>query len=142
MQKMANSDFFSALLQERGVKPTANRIVVVKALSGIDRPMSLSELEEKIITIDKSGIFRALSLFRECGLVHVIDDGEGTKYELCRSRQHSHDDDTHVHFHCEKCLTTYCLEEISIPSVVLPEGYVSQTANYIVKGLCPRCSRR
>jgi Fur family ferric uptake transcriptional regulator len=61
------------LLQKHAIKPTANRIVLVKALSDIDRPMSLSELEDIILTIDKSNIFRALGIFKEHHLVHVID---------------------------------------------------------------------
>ena len=48
------------LLTEHGIKPTANRIVVVKALAAAERPMSLTELEYKILSIDKSGVFRAL----------------------------------------------------------------------------------
>lgn len=132
-------DQYASLLEHHGVKPTANRIVIAKTLAAIDRPMSLSELEYKILTIDKSGIFRTLTLFRECGLVHAIDDGEGTKYELCRSHHDTHDDDTHVHFHCERCHTTFCLDDIPIPEVCLPEGYLPQTTNYIIKGLCPEC---
>ena len=62
------------LLEHHGVKATANRIVVVKALAAADRPMSLSELEYQILTIDKSGVFRALTLFKEHHLVHVIED--------------------------------------------------------------------
>ena len=72
------------LLEHHGVKATANRIVVVKALAAADRPMSLSELEYQILTIDKSGVFRALTLFKEHHLVHVIEDGgDGVRYELC-----------------------------------------------------------
>ena len=48
-----------------GIKPTANRIVVLRCLASAERPMSLSELEYKILSIDKSGIFRALALFKE-----------------------------------------------------------------------------
>lgn len=134
-----HSETFSKILEEHGIKPTANRILVLRMLGEIDRPMSLSELEYKALTIDKSGIFRTLSLFKENGLVHVIDDGEGMRYELCRSHHTAHDDDTHVHFHCEKCHKTFCLEEIPIPEVVLPEGYRPMTANFIVKGICPQC---
>ena len=43
------------LLASHEIKPTANRIVVVKALAAAERPMSLSELEYKILSIDKSG---------------------------------------------------------------------------------------
>ena len=50
------------------------------------------------------------------------------------------DEDTHVHFHCEKCHRTYCLDEIAIPPVSLPEGYEGRSASYIVTGTCPACS--
>ena len=54
----------------------------------------MTELEEAIVTIDKSGISRSLALFRKCHLVHAIEDGDGNvKYELCMSHSHSDDDD-------------------------------------------------
>lgn len=131
------------LLLRHGIKPTANRIVVVKALASMDRPLSLTELEYKILSIDKSGVFRALTLFKEHHLVHVIEDGgDGVRYELCYSEAGDVDDDMHVHFFCERCHRTFCMDGIHIPQVSLPEGYVMATANYVVKGLCPDCAER
>lgn len=63
------------ILQGHGIKPTSNRIVVLRELTSAERPMSLTELEYKILSIDKSGIFRALSVFKEHHLVHVLEDG-------------------------------------------------------------------
>ncbi len=60
------------LLEEHHIKPTANRIVVVKALETSMQPQSLAEMERKICTIDKSNIFRALYLFREHHLIQAI----------------------------------------------------------------------
>ena len=77
---MISHDNPEALMLEHGVKPTANRIVVAKALASAMRPMSLIELERTIGTIDKSNIFRALTLFRDKHLVHLIEDGTGTRY--------------------------------------------------------------
>ena len=128
------------LLEAHGVKPTANRIVVLKAMAAAGRPMSLMELEYKILSIDKSGVFRALTLFKEHHLVHVIEDGgDGVRYELCRSHDAETDDDLHVHFYCESCRRTYCLEHIAIPDVELPEGFQQHSVNFMVKGLCPDC---
>jgi len=125
------------------VKPTANRIVVVKALEAAGRPMSLSELEYKILTIDKSGVFRALTLFKKHHLVHVIEDGgDGVRYELCHSHDGEVDDDLHVHFYCERCRRTYCLEDIPIPEVVLPAGFEMTSVNFMVKGICPQCKNK
>ena len=129
------------LLASHHIKPTANRIVVAKTLAAAERPMSLSELEYKILSIDKSGVFRALTLFREHHLVHVIEDGgDGVRYELCHSHDgHAEDDDQHVHFYCERCHRTFCLHDTPIPAVALPEGYRLTGINYMVKGLCPEC---
>lgn len=129
------------LLASHHIKPTANRIVVAKTLAAAERPMSLSELEYKILSIDKSSVFRVLTLFREHHLVHVIEDGgDGVRYELCHSHDgHAEDDDQHVHFYCERCHRTFCLHDTPIPAVALPEGYRLTGINYMVKGLCPEC---
>lgn len=128
------------LLEEHHIKPTANRIVVVKALATSMQPQSLAELERKICTIDKSNIFRALTLFREHHLVHVIEGGnEGVRYELCHSHDHDHDEDIHPHFYCEQCQQTYCLDYTEIPEIALPKGFEQKSANLMIKGICPNC---
>ena len=139
---MMNSAECEALLASHGIKPTANRIVVARTLAAAERPMSLTELEYKILSIDKSGVFRALTLFREHHLVHVIEDGgDGVRYELCHSHDgHTEDDDQHVHFYCERCHRTFCLTDMPIPTVGLPAGYELHDINYMAKGLCPDCS--
>ena len=128
------------LMEHHGVKPTANRIVIARALAAAGRPMSMTELETVVETIDKSNIFRTLQAFREAHLVHVLDDsGDGVRYELCHSHHDGEDDDVHVHFYCEKCHRTYCLDGTAIPAIPLPDGFRSVSVNYIVKGICPSC---
>ena len=128
------------LLSQHDIKPTANRILVAKALDTAGRPLSMTELETKLQTVDKSVISRTLALFREHHMVHVIEDGsDGVRYELCRSHDLDHDNDMHVHFYCERCHRTYCLEGIKIPPVELSGGFIMNSVNYIVKGLCPHC---
>ena len=130
------------LMEQHGVKPTANRLLIARALSEAGRPVSMGELEDMLETVDKSVISRSLSLFREARLVHSIEDGgEGVRYELCHSHHADHDDDAHVHFHCEICGRTYCLEEIPVPEVQVPEGFKPLTANFLIKGVCPACRR-
>ena len=133
---------YEDLLEEHGIKPTANRIVVAKALAGALTPLSLAELERKILSIDKSGIFRTLNLFREYHLVHVIEGGsEGVKYELCHSHDHEYDEDLHPHFYCERCQKTYCLDNQGMPDIELPDGFTPHSANLIIKGICPDCQK-
>ena len=130
------------LLEEHDIKPTANRIVVAKALASSMNPQSLAELERRIVTIDKSDVFRALMLFKEHHLVHAIEgSSDGTRYELCHSHSHEHDDDQHPHFFCEICQQTYCLEGTEMPALTLPEGFEAHSANYMIKGICPHCKK-
>lgn len=133
----------ASLLSKHGIKPTSNRILVVKALASEDRPLSFSELEKQLWSVDKSGIFRALTLFRDHHLVHTIEDGEGGMcYELCFSHgTEDDDDDLHVHFYCEKCHKIYCLHDTPIPVVPLPHGFIPKGYNYVVKGICEECSK-
>jgi Fur family ferric uptake transcriptional regulator len=129
------------LLAEHDIKATSNRIVVARALALSARPLTLAELEGKILSIDKSGIFRALTLFREHHLVHAIEDGSGSlRFELCHSHSDDDDDDLHVHFFCERCQRTFCLDGVPVPQVVVPPGYTVTSASHIVKGVCPECS--
>ena len=113
------------LMEHHGVKPTANRIVIARALAAAGCPMSMTELETVVETIDKSNIFRTLQAFREAHLVHVLDDsGDGVRYELCHSHHDDEDDDVHVHFYCEKCHRTFCLEDTPVPPVhPRPSGF-------------------
>ncbi len=128
------------LLEHHGVKPTANRLLIARALQDANRPLSLMELETQLETIDKSNVFRALTAFREAHLVHVLEDaGDGVRYELCHSHDEEHDDDVHVHFYCTRCHKTYCLEDTPVPPVAVPEGFNPESVSYLVKGICPEC---
>ena len=127
------------LLEHHGVKPTANRLLVARALQESRRPLSLMELEEKLETVDKSAVFRTLVTFRDAHLVHMLD-GDPVRYELCHSHHEDLDDDLHVHFYCLKCHKTYCLDDTPIPPVKALEGYAVQEASYLLKGLCPECA--
>lgn len=127
-------------LQNKGVKPTAMRILVYRVLEQCNHPISLKQLEERMVTADRSTIFRTLNLLLKNNLVHSIEDGSGSlKYELCTSHSHNTFDDQHVHFYCEKCSRTYCLHYINIPRVSLPDEFVINSANFIIKGICPNC---
>ena len=128
------------ILENAGVKPTAMRILVYRTLKQCNNPISLKQAEEKLVTADRSTIFRTLNLLLKKHLVHTIEDGSGSlKYELCTSHDHHSLDDQHVHFYCEQCQRTYCLHHINIPQVELPPGFQFRTANYILKGCCPNC---
>ena len=138
-----NAQQIERLLEQHGIKLTANRILIAKIMSSLDYPISMRELETMLLTMDKSSIFRTLSHFKSHHLVHQLEDGNDiVRYELCHSLNKETDEDIHVHFYCEHCHRTFCLNEIPVPQVNLPTGYRQTAVNYMIKGICPDCSRR
>lgn len=139
---MSNNDV-EDILTRKEVKPTSNRILVMRELIKASHPVSLADLEISLgFLMDKASIFRVLELFSEKDIIHVIEDGSRSlKYELCHSGTHHTIADQHVHFYCERCKETYCFEDVSVPLVNIPEGFSPHAINYMIKGICPKCSK-
>lgn len=130
-------------LEERGIRVTAVRLLIFKAMLEHPQAFSLADMEEKLDTVDKSTLFRTITLFHEKLLIHSIDDGSGSiKYSVCSSNCMCAVKDLHVHFFCNHCKKTFCLESISIPQVQLPTGFLLENVNFVLKGLCDHCSRQ
>lgn len=127
-------------MERQGVKPTAMRLLVYRELERSTRPLSLKELEERMPQAERSTIFRALSVFLERHLVHGIEDGGGAmRYETCTSNGSCTHDDLHGHFYCECCQRTFCLHQLPVPRVSLPDGFQATTVSLMIKGICPEC---
>jgi Fur family ferric uptake transcriptional regulator len=128
------------MLEERSIKPTSVRILILKTMLGLDRTCSMAELEYMLETVDKSTVSRVIHLFLEHKLIHGIDDGSGSiKYAVCNDNCDCALDDLHVHFHCRKCGKTFCLESIAIPEIKAPDGFLFENANFVIKGICNNC---
>ena len=100
-----------------------------------------ADIELELEDLDRVTIYRTLNSFLEKGLIHEVKDGSGAvKYALCTEHCHEgHHHDNHVHFRCNKCDQTRCLE-LSIPTVTLPQGFAFHQANLLIEGLCDDCS--
>ncbi|WOG30629.1 Fur family transcriptional regulator [Segatella copri] len=138
-----NSQDIISRLESKGIRPTANRILVIKTLMGEQNPQSLSNLERKMVSMDKSSIFRTLTLFLEHDVVHAFEDGRGVLcYELCEEKGACDHHDGHIHFYCESCQRSFCMEDIHIPSFELPEGFYPHSISFVIKGECPECRKK
>lgn len=138
-----NSQDIISRLESKGIRPTANRILVMKTLMGEQNPQSLSNLERKMVSMDKSSIFRTLTLFLEHDVVHAFEDGRGVLcYELCEEKGACDHHDGHIHFYCESCRRSFCMEDIHIPSFELPEGFYPHSISFVIKGECPDCRKK
>ena len=136
-------DKISERLKEKGIRPTANRILVYRALAEKQMPLTLSGIEATLVTMDKSSIFRVLGLFAEDGVVHTFEDGRGVlNYELCHDEGACRHHDGHIHFYCESCQQSFCMEDIVIPSFELPEGFFPHSVSFVIKGICAECRKK
>lgn len=64
-KNMGNTDIEN-LLNGKGVKPTSNRILVMRELIKASHPVSLADLEISLgFSMDKASIFRVLELFQK-----------------------------------------------------------------------------
>jgi Fur family ferric uptake transcriptional regulator len=130
-------------LKKFGVRPTAMRILVHQFMATQNSAVSLSSVEGNFEKSDRTTLYRTLKTFEEKCIVHQIDDGTGIpKYALC-----DHDEglanhsDLHLHFHCTKCNRTICLTEHRIPQINLPDKFIPEDVNMLVKGICEHCNQ-
>ena len=129
-------------LLNRNIKPTAVRLLILNAMTEFNKAFSLTDLEANLETVNKSTIFRTLTLFHDHLLIHCIDDGSGSmKYSICHDDCMCTPGELHVHFKCNRCGNTFCLENISIPPIQLPDKFLLESINFVMKGFCDQCSR-
>lgn len=130
-------------LENRNIKPTSVRMLIFKTMFDFNKAFSLTDLETELKTVNKSTIFRTLTLFHDNLLIHTIDDGSGSmKYSICSDTCMCNVGDLHVHFNCNRCKNTFCLESISIPPIQLPENFLLENINFVMKGICNKCSQK
>jgi Fur family transcriptional regulator, ferric uptake regulator len=132
------------ILQEHKLRITDCRKEVLKIFLKMQAALSHADLEEKLnADFDRVTIYRTLKTFLESDLIHkVLDDSGATKYALCSHSHaggHSHDHE-HVHFKCEKCGKTICIDEVQLPKIVLPAGYINKEVSLLVQGICDKCN--
>lgn len=134
---------FENTLKQKGIRPTAMRILVLKHLAEQQHTVSLNDIEAGMGHTDRITLYRTLKTFQEKGLVHQVDDGTGSaKYGLCFDDcETTCHHDLHVHFYCEVCKETYCLPKTHVPELGLPAKFQLQEINLIAKGTCEKCNR-
>ncbi len=131
------------ILQRHDLRLTSVRTEVIDLflLAGI--ALSEPEIEKSLRdSCDRVTIYRTLNTFLEKGIIHkVLDDAGAMKYALCssgcaESEYHQHD---HVHFKCDQCGQTQCLEHVSVAAPALPNGFAVREMNVLLSGVCPNC---
>lgn len=93
-------------------------------------------------TLDRVTIYRALERLITEGKIHKTLSFEGVvQYALCSKCNHTNDihNHNHIHFTCEKCKKTTCLND-NTPKIVLPSGFINNEIQIIISGICSNCN--
>jgi Fur family transcriptional regulator, ferric uptake regulator len=131
-----------SILQAHQLRITDCRLAIIREFLDKSIALSHSDLEDTLNKeFDRVTIYRTLKTFLEKDLIHkVLDDSGATKYAFCTHGEEAHTHNhEHVHFKCEKCEETICLEDISLPAIPLPKGFVKKEMNLLVQGICEKC---
>ncbi|MCA0933908.1 transcriptional repressor [Lutimonas saemankumensis] len=130
------------ILESKNIRVTAMRLLIYKFLAENQVAATLSDVENAFEKADRTTLYRTVKTFVERDIVHQIDDGTGiVKYALCEQNCSCEiETDLHLHFHCNNCNETVCLTEHKIPKIKVPDGFVSENINLVVKGMCDKCS--
>lgn len=129
-------------IKDKGLKVTHARVKVFDTLQPEGLALSHMELEPLLGKIDRITLYRILNDFEEVGLVHKVIDMDGvTRFAICRQNCTTHHhNDNHIHFNCTVCHKMYCLDNVSLPGIVLPEGFRATGQSTIIYGSCTMCN--
>jgi Fur family ferric uptake transcriptional regulator len=130
------------LLKKSKLSVTDSRKKILQLF--LDQPGALAhgDIEKKAgEKFDRVTVYRTLQTFVDRGIVHTIPTADNSiRYALCKDDcSDGHHHDHHVHFVCENCHNTYCLDDVVTPDIKLPKGYAPKHVEVVVEGLCKNC---
>ena len=132
------------LLKKNQLSITGGRRKILELFLQHDGALSHSDIEKKAgEKFDRVTVYRTLQAFLEKGLIHSIPTSDNSiRYALCKDDCSGglHRDD-HVHFICNTCGNTVCLEDVTVPAIKLPRGYITEQVEMLVSGVCKSCNR-
>lgn len=134
-----------SLLSRYSLRNTEQRRQVLEVFFKANFALSHGLIEQSLKpSIDRVTLYRTLKAFVEAGILHTIPDEQATvKYALCSStcetKTHNHD---HIHFTCESCSETFCMDEMVALPKNLPRGFKMKAVKMIVEGTCKACQAK
>ena len=130
------------ILKRNELSITESRTKILELFKQANSALAHADIEKKTNEhFDRVTIYRTLQTFVEKGIIHTIPTSDNSVlYALCKDDcTEGHHHDNHVHFICEKCSTTYCLDHVIIPDLNLPEGFLPKQSDLVISGICNKC---
>lgn len=130
------------ILRRNGLSVTEGRKRILELFLDNEGALAHADIERQTdAAFDRVTVYRTLQTFVDKGIIHQIPTTDNSVlYALCRDKcadGHHHDD--HVHFICNACNKTICLDDVTVPPVKLPKGFQPDKAAMVVTGVCSEC---
>ena len=132
----------STVLKRNSLSVTGSRRKILQLF--LEQPGALAhgDIEKKAgEKFDRVTVYRTLQTFVDKGIIHSIPTADNSiRYALCKDecKEGSHQDH-HIHFVCNNCNNTYCLDDVVTPDIKLPKGYSAGHVEVVVDGICRNC---
>lgn len=130
------------ILRKNQLSVTEGRKKILELFLSSEGALAHADIERRTgENFDRVTVYRTLHTFVERGIIHQIPTTDNSVlYALCKDNcGEGHHHDNHVHFICETCGRTTCLEEVTVPAVKLPRGFNPRHAEMVVSGICVDC---
>ncbi len=130
------------ILKKNQLSVTEGRKKILELFINSDGALAHADIEKSTGEMfDRVTVYRTLQTFVDKGIIHLIPTTDNSiLYALCKDNcEAGHHHDNHVHFICDACNKTICLEEVTVPQVKLPNGFKPDHAQMVVSGVCGDC---
>jgi Fur family ferric uptake transcriptional regulator len=130
------------ILKKNNLSVTGSRQKIMQLFLNSDGALAHADIEKRTgESFDRVTVYRTLQSFVEKGIIHLIPTRDNSiKYALCKDDcEAGHHHDNHVHFICDECHKTICLDDVTVPQVKLPKGFTPQHAEMVMNGICEEC---
>ena len=130
------------LLRRNNLSVTDSRKKILSLFLQHKDALTHGDIEKKAgEKFDRVTIYRTLQTFVEKGIIHSIPTSDNSvRYALCKDCKEGHHHDDHVHFMCDNCNTTICLDNVVSPKIELPAGYTANDVQVVIHGVCKECA--
>jgi Fur family ferric uptake transcriptional regulator len=133
----------SDILKRHNLSVTGSRTKILELFVAQNGALAHADIEKRTgEKFDRVTVYRNLQVFLNKGIIHTIPTGDNSiRYALCKDDcAEGHHHDNHVHFICDDCGTTICLDDVTIPSIKLPQGFKQNQVEMVVSGKCSVCN--
>ena len=131
-----------SILKKNQLSVTEGRKKILELFYKSDGALAHADIEKNTeAAFDRVTVYRTLQTFVDKGIIHHIPTTDNSiLYALCKEDcEEGHYHDHHVHFICDNCHKTICLEDVTVPDVKLPKGFKPKHAEMVVTGVCDDC---